>query len=82
MSLAGTIGWVGLVVPHLCRPLVGADNSRVLPLSVTFGGAFLVLVDMAARSLSEGEVPLSVVTGFVGAPLFLGLLLLGRTRVR
>lgn len=82
VSLAGTVGWVGLVVPHLARLVVGADNSRLMPLSVTLGASFLVIVDTVARSLSEAEVPLSVVTGFIGAPLFLLLLGIGRVKVR
>ena len=82
VCISGTIAWVGLVVPHLCRLLIGADNSKVIPLSITIGASFMLVVDTLARSLSQEEIPLSVVTGFIGAPLFLGLLALGRVRIK
>lgn len=82
VCLAGSIAWVGLVIPHLCRLLVGADHAKLLPLSVTVGAAFMVLVDTLARSVDQTEIPLSVVTGFIGAPLYLILLIVGRVRIR
>lgn len=75
VSAAGLIGFVGLVVPHLIRLVVGGSYRVLLPLSLLYGGAFLVLADMLARSaLAPAELPLGVVTAFVGAP-FLALLL-------
>jgi iron complex transport system permease protein len=74
VSLAGTVGWVGLVVPHMARLLVGAAFARLLPASVLLGAGFLLLVDTLARSAGRQEVPLSVLTAIVGTPLFVGLL--------
>ena len=75
VAFSGLIGFVGLIVPHMGRLLVGADHRRLLPL-VTLGGAgFLLLADLLARTaISPEELPLGVVTAFVGAPFFLWLL--------
>ncbi|WZH54247.1 MAG: iron ABC transporter permease [Nocardioides alkalitolerans] len=81
VAVAGGIGFVGLVVPHLARMLVGPLHGRVLPVAAVLGALFLVWVDVAARVLAPPqEIPLGVVTGIVGAPVF--LLLLGRRRYR
>jgi iron complex transport system permease protein len=72
VALAGLIGFIGLVVPHVVRLLVGPDARLVLPLSAIFGAAFLILADLVARI--PGEVPVGVVTAVVGAPVFLVLL--------
>lgn len=72
VALAGLIGFVGLVVPHVVRLLVGPNARLVLPLSAILGAAFLILADLAARL--PGEVPVGVVTALVGAPVFLVLL--------
>ncbi|MCA1779827.1 MAG: iron ABC transporter permease [Xanthomonadaceae bacterium] len=75
VSIAGTIGFVGLVVPHLMRLVVGADHRRLLPAAALFGGAFLVLADTLARSVfSPRQLPVGVLTALVGVPLFLFLL--------
>jgi iron complex transport system permease protein len=71
---AGVIGWVGLVIPHLGRILAGADHRRLLPTAILLGGLFLLLVDGAARTLSTAEIPLGILTGLVGAPVFAMLL--------
>ncbi|GAA2781555.1 iron ABC transporter permease [Saccharopolyspora taberi] len=79
VSAAGLIGFVGLVVPHLVRLAVGGGFRRILPLSLLFGGAFLVLADMLARTvLSPAELPIGVITAFTGAPFFAALLLARR----
>lgn len=78
VSLAGTISWVGLIVPHLARLIVGEENRYLVPLSMIFGAGFLLVVDTLARTLTGSEIPLSIITGVIGAPLF--LLLLGRQR--
>lgn len=78
VSVSGMIGWVGLVVPHLARMLVGADHRVLLPASALLGGAFLLLVDNVARSISASEVPLGILTALVGTPMF--ALILWRTR--
>ena len=77
VSMCGQIGWVGLVVPHTCRMLFGSDNRRVIPASASIGAVFMVLLDTVARSASESEIPLSILTAIVGAPFF--ILLLKRT---
>ncbi|HEX2985266.1 MAG TPA: iron ABC transporter permease [Caproiciproducens sp.] len=77
VSVSGIIGWVGLVVPHFARMLVGGDFRRTLPASVLIGGSFLMLVDNAARLAATSEVPIGILTAFVGTPLFLFLLLRG-----
>ena len=78
VSVSGLIGFVGLVVPHVVRLMVGASYRLLIPLSLLFGGGFLILADVAGRQLmSPAETPIGVVTAFVGAPFFIYLL---RTR--
>jgi iron complex transport system permease protein len=78
VSVSGLIGFVGLVVPHAIRLMAGAGYRRLIPLSVLFGAAFLVLADVPGRMLtSPAETPIGVVTAFIGAPFFIYLL---RTR--
>jgi iron complex transport system permease protein len=75
VSLAGPIGFIGIVVPHLVRLIVGADHRIVLPASALFGAAFLVSCDLAARTLlAPVEIPVGVVTAIIGGPFFLWLL--------
>jgi iron complex transport system permease protein len=75
VAVAGAIAFVGLIVPHLVRLVVGADHRRVLPAAMLAGAVFLVLVDLAARTLNQpAELPLSIVTALVGVPFFLWLL--------
>ena len=75
VAVAGIIGFVGLVVPHGVRLLIGSDHRALLPLSFLAGGAFLTLADVVARlALPPTEVPIGVITAFVGVPLFLVLL--------
>lgn len=71
VSISGTIGWIGLVIPNLVRLLFGSDNRKVIPISILMGGVFMEVVDMLARSLAPNEIPLSVITGIVGTPLFI-----------
>ncbi len=81
VAVSGLIGFVGLVVPHLVRRLAGGSYTRVLPLSLLVGGAFLVLADLVARVvLAPAELPIGVVTAFVGAPFFAALLWFGARR--
>ena len=72
VALAGLIGFVGLVVPHVIRLVVGPNARLVLPLSILYGAAFLCLADLVARI--PGELPVGVITAIVGAPFFLFLL--------
>ncbi len=81
VSIAGSIGFVGLIVPHLARLLVGADHRVLVPAATLFGGSFLVLSDTLARTvIAPRQLPVGVVTALLGVPLF--LLLLNRARVR
>lgn len=75
VSVSGMIGWVGLVIPHLCRKLVGNDHRYLLPASVLFGAAFLLMVDNCSRTLAATEIPIGILTAFIGAPFFMGLML-------
>jgi iron complex transport system permease protein len=75
VSLAGPIGFVGIVVPHLVRLMVGVDHRVVLPASALFGAAFLVGCDLVARTvLAPVEVPVGIVTAMLGGPFFLWML--------
>jgi iron complex transport system permease protein len=75
VSVAGIIGFVGLIVPHAVRLLLGPDYRRLLPLVALLGASFLILADLAARTaISPGELPVGVITAFLGAPFFLYLL--------
>lgn len=78
VSISGNIGWIGLVVPHLARMLVGSNYGRLLPASMLLGSAFMLLVDTAARVLLTVEIPLSILTAVIGAPFFFLLLLRGK----
>lgn len=75
VAVAGVIGWIGLLIPHAARLLVGPSLARLLPMSILMGSLFLLLVDTASRSLGDLEIPLGILTALVGAPFFLGLLL-------
>jgi len=75
VAVSGAIAFVGLIVPHLCRLVVGSDHRRLLPTAVLTGAAFLVLVDLAARTIDQpSELPLTIVTAIFGVPCFVWLL--------
>lgn len=74
VSLCGTIGWVGLVVPHLGRMIVGPDNRKMLPVTMFLGALFMVVIDTICRTISAAEIPVSIVTGIIGAPFYFYLL--------
>ncbi|MBK0400428.1 iron ABC transporter permease [Limibaculum sp. M0105] len=78
VSLAGVVGWVGLVIPHLARMLVGPGFGLLLPVSAAIGAGYLLVVDTLARSATSTEIPLGVLTAVIGAPFFIGLLARGR----
>jgi iron complex transport system permease protein len=78
VAMTGVIGWIGLIVPHVARLLVGPDYRRLLPASLALGAGYLVAVDLIARSVGTVEVPLGILTALVGAPFFLWLLAAGR----
>jgi iron complex transport system permease protein len=74
VAAAGIIGWVGLVVPHIARTLVGPDFARLLPASALLGGGFLLAIDTVARTATATEIPLGILTALVGTPFFIWLL--------
>ena len=74
VAVSGMIGWVGLVIPHLSRKLVGSNCRYLLPASTIFGAIFLLLVDNISRNLLATEIPIGILTAFVGAPFFLYLM--------
>lgn len=78
---SGTIGWIGLVIPHFGRMMVGPDNRKLIPLSAVLGAAFLLLIDTLARVLTSAELPLSILTGLIGAPFYFYLLLKQRMKL-
>ena len=80
VAVSGMIGWVGLVIPHFCRMLFGYDYRRLIPAAALFGASFLIVVDDIARLATAGEIPLGILTAFVGAPIFLYLILTGGAR--
>ena len=74
VSVCGIIGWIGLVVPHMGRIIAGSDNRLLVPVSVSLGACFLILIDNAGRMLTGGEIPLSILTAIIGGPFFVYLL--------
>ena len=80
VAVSGMIGWVGLVIPHFCRMLFGYDYRRLIPAGALFGASFLLIVDDIARLVTTGELPLGILTAFVGAPVFLYLIVTGGGR--
>ena len=80
VAVSGMIGWVGLVIPHFCRMLFGYDYRRLIPAGALFGASFLLIVDDIARLVTTGELPLGILTAFVGAPLFVYLIVTGGRR--
>jgi len=70
VSLAGMIGWIGLVIPHVARAWVGPDHAKLIPASAAIGAATLVLLDTVARTAISSEIPLGILTGLIGVPAF------------
>lgn len=77
VSVSGMIGWVGLVIPHFARKVVGCDYKYLLPATILMGGSFMMIVDNVARTLASSEVPIGILTAFIGAPFFLHMILKG-----
>jgi iron complex transport system permease protein len=74
VATSGIVGWVGLVVPHLARSLVGPDFARLIPVAAILGGGYLLLIDTLARTLAPVEIPLGILTAVIGTPFFIWLL--------
>jgi iron complex transport system permease protein len=75
VCISGTIGWLSLTMPHFARLIVGDNNAKVLPLAGIISAIFLVIVDLVSRNITGAEIPLGIITGFLGAPLFAVLLI-------
>jgi len=82
VSIAGEIGWVGLAIPHLSRLLVGVDNKKLIPVCILTGAIFILVVDTLARNLIAAEIPISILTGIIGAPFFISLLYKQKNRLQ
>lgn len=78
VAMCGQVGWVGLLIPHICRMAFGTNHRALIPASVSLGAAFLIIVDTLARSISAAEIPISVLTAIIGAPFF--IILMRRSR--
>ena len=74
VAVSGIIGWIGIVIPHAARLLVGHDHRKMLPAAIVLGAAFMVIIDTLARAATSAEIPLGVITALVGAPVFALLL--------
>ena len=74
VSMCGQVGWVGLLIPHMCRMLFGNNHLSIVPASVSFGAVFMIIVDTMARSISAAEIPVSILTAIIGAPFFIVLM--------
>lgn len=74
VSMCGQVGWVGLLIPHMCRMKFGSNHLSLLPASISFGAVFMILVDTVARSASAQEIPISILTAIIGAPFFIMLM--------
>jgi iron complex transport system permease protein len=80
ISSCGNIGWVGLVVPHMARIIVGSDHDVLIPFSALLGGIFMLFMDTLARVLPGGEIPVGILTSLIGAPFFAYLLVKNERR--
>ena len=74
VAYSGIVGWIGLIIPHLVRLLVGRDAKKTIPLTILFGATFTIICDIISRSFTASEIPLSAVTGFLGTPIFVAIL--------
>ena len=82
VSMCGQVGWIGLLIPHSARLIVGSNNRYVIPLCISLGAAFMILIDTLSRTISAIELPLSILTAIIGAPVFISLLRKNRSNLR
>jgi iron complex transport system permease protein len=82
VAIAGIVGWIGLLIPHVARRLTGADARRALPAAIFLGGIFVLLCDDLSRTLLAGEIPLGILASFFGALLFMAMMLSKNIRVQ
>lgn len=81
VCFCGTISWIGLIIPHIVRLLVGRNARRTIPLCITFGSTFMILVDILSRTFTDSEIPLSAVTGLFGTVIFVVILIIKRRKL-
>ncbi len=81
VSIVGSVGWIGLVIPHMVRILVGRNTANTIPLTILFGGIFMILVDIISRSFTDAEVPLAAISGLFGTVIFIGILYIRRRTI-
>ncbi|MCR5485451.1 MAG: iron ABC transporter permease [Clostridiales bacterium] len=74
VCISGTIGWVGLIIPHIGRMITGSDNRRLIPVSISLGASFMIIIDLLSRNLSSSEIPIGILCSLIGAPFFVYLL--------
>ena len=74
VCISGTIGWVGLVIPHIGRMLIGNNNQKLVPVSISLGACFMVLMDLLSRTLTGAEIPIGILCALIGTPFFVYLL--------
>lgn len=74
IAMAGQVGWVGLIVPHFCRMLVGENHTRLVPFTISIGICFMLIIDTISRTMFAAEIPISVLTSIIGAPFFIYML--------
>ena len=73
VAMCGQVGWVGLLVPHVCRMIFGSSHARLLPAAISCGAVFMMVVDTLARTISAAEIPVSILTAIIGAPIFIAI---------
>lgn len=81
VAFCGTISWVGLVIPHIVRLIVGRDTRKTIPLCISFGANFMIIVDILSRTFTDSEIPLSAVTGLIGTVIFVVILIYKRREI-
>lgn len=81
VCFCGTVSWIGLVIPHIVRLIAGRDAKRTIPLCITFGATFMILVDILSRTFTDSEIPLSAVTGLLGTVIFVIILIIKRRKL-
>ena len=82
VSMCGQVGWIGLLIPHCTRMLVESNNRYVVPMSISLGASFMILIDTFSRTISVIELPLSVLTAIIEAPVFISLLNRNRSNLK
>ena len=74
IAMCGKVGWIGILIPHISRMMFGNNNKYVVPASIGLGATYLLLIDTLARSMTAAELPISILTAIIGAPVFIILL--------